>query len=133
MNFAHTGTSKTEYDQTSVSIAECMEEARTPVSLDKKSKDINIELHCDPRARIQGDAQRLLQVLVNLINNARDASQPNSTIQMRAVIEGDVVRLSVTDEGIGIPAAIKDRIFDLFFTTKEAGEGTGLGLSWYLA
>ncbi len=129
VNFAHTGTSKTEYDQTSVSIAECMEEARTLVSLDKKSKDINIELQCDPRARIQGDAQRLLQVLVNLINNARDASQPNSTIQMRAIIEGDIVRLSVTDEGIGIPAAIKDRIFDPFFTTKEAGEGTGLGLS----
>lgn len=129
VNFAHTGTSKTEYEQSSVSIAECMEEARTLISLDKKNKNINIELHCDPRARIRGDAQRLLQVLVNLINNARDASQPNSTIQMRAVVEGDVVRLSVTDEGIGIPAAIMDRVFDPFFTTKEAGEGTGLGLS----
>jgi len=129
VNFAHTGTSKTEYEQTSVSIAECMEEARTLVSLDKKSKDVNIELDCDPQARIRGDAQRLLQVLVNLINNARDASQPDSTILMRAVIEGDIVRLSVTDEGIGISAAIKDRVFDPFFTTKEAGEGTGLGLS----
>lgn len=129
VNFAHTGTSKTQYEDTAVSVAECMDEAKTLVSLDKKSKDITIELHCDPRARIRGDAQRLLQVLVNLINNARDASQPNSTIVMRAVIEGEHVRLSVTDEGIGIPAAIMDRVFDPFFTTKEAGEGTGLGLS----
>ena len=78
---------------------------------------------------MRGDAQRLLQVLVNLINNARDASQPGSIIAMRAVVEGEQVRISVTDEGIGIPAAIKDRVFDPFFTTKEAGEGTGLGLS----
>ncbi len=129
VNFAHTGISKTQYENEVVSIEECMDEAKTLVSLDKKAKDVIIDLHCDPRARIQGDAQRLLQVLVNLINNARDASQPNSTISMSAAVEGEFVRLSVRDEGIGIPPAIKDRVFDPFFTTKEAGEGTGLGLS----
>lgn len=129
VNFAHTGTSKTQYENEIVSVEECMDEAKTLVSLDKKSKDVEISIHCDPRARMRGDAQRLLQVLVNLINNARDASQPGSIIAMRAVVEGEQVRISVTDEGIGIPAAIKDRVFDPFFTTKEAGEGTGLGLS----
>lgn len=129
VNFAHTGSSKTQYDDAVVSIAECMEEAKTLISLDKKSKDMAISWHCDPDVSIRGDAQRILQVLINLVNNARDASQPDSTINMRAWAEGDKVYISVRDEGIGIPWSIQDRIFDPFFTTKEAGEGTGLGLS----
>ncbi len=129
VNFAHTGTSKTQYENVTVSVKECMEEARTLISLDKKSKEHILELHCDESTKIRGDSQRLLQVLVNLINNARDASLPNSVISMRATTEGEQVRITVTDEGVGIPAAIQDRVFDPFFTTKEAGEGTGLGLS----
>ncbi|MEX2468474.1 MAG: ATP-binding protein [Pseudohongiellaceae bacterium] len=129
VNFAHTGSSKTQYDDGVVSIAECMEEAKTLISLDNKSKNMAISWHCDPDVSIRGDAQRILQVLINLVNNARDASQPDSTITMRAWAEGDKVYISVMDEGIGIPKSIQDRIFDPFFTTKEAGEGTGLGLS----
>ena len=106
-----------------------MDEARTLISLDNKSKHMNISWHCEDDVKIRGDAQRVLQVLINLVNNARDASQPDSTISMRAEARGDRVRVSVSDEGIGIPKSIQDRIFDPFFTTKEAGEGTGLGLS----
>ena len=68
-------------------------------------------------------------MLVNLINNARDASQPKSTITLNATSEDEHVRITVTDHGVGISQSIRDRIFDPFFTTKEAGEGTGLGLS----
>ena len=129
VNFAHAGTNKTKYENEIVSIYDCMEEAKTLISLDNKSKDLHFQLDCDPKAKIKGDSQRLLQILVNLINNARDASQPNNTITLQATIEDDQVKIAVTDEGVGIPAAIRDRIFDPFFTTKEAGEGTGLGLS----
>ena len=129
VNFAHAGTIKTHVENEIVEIDACMEEARTLISLDKKSKDLQFELDCDPTAKILGDSQRLLQVLVNLINNARDASPAGGKISMQAGIVGDQVRIAITDAGIGIPAVIKDRIFDPFFTTKEAGEGTGLGLS----
>lgn len=129
VNFAHAGTNKTQYENEVVVISDCMEEARTLISLDKKSKDLQFLLDCDPEARILGDSQRLLQVLVNLINNARDASRINGKISLQAGIVEEQVRIAITDDGIGIPAVIRDRIFDPFFTTKEAGEGTGLGLS----
>jgi PAS domain S-box-containing protein len=129
VNFAHAGTSQTQDEKEVISIKECMEEANTLISLDKKQKNIVYEIECDPRAKVFGDSQRLLQVLVNLINNSRDASQPNSKILLIGSIEEDYVQIVITDQGVGIPAAIRDRIFDPFFTTKEAGEGTGLGLS----
>ena len=106
-----------------------MAQAETLVSLDRKSKDLILETDCDPEAKILGDSQRLLQVMINLINNARDASQANGKVLLQAQVKGEMVEIAVVDEGIGIPLAIKDRVFDPFFTTKEAGEGTGLGLS----
>lgn len=129
VSFAHAGTSNPQYANNPVMISHCMEEARTLISLDKKSKDLEFEMECDPAAVIRGDSQRLLQVLINLINNARDACQRNGKITMKAGVENNQVHISITDDGIGIPSAIRDRIFDPFFTTKEAGEGTGLGLS----
>lgn len=129
VNFAHAGTGKTQYEKEVVSIIDCFAEAEILMSLDQKSKILQYQIDCDPAAKILGDSQRLLQVLVNLINNARDASQANSKISLQAEIEDDQVRIVITDEGVGIPEAIRDRIFDPFFTTKEPGEGTGLGLS----
>jgi len=129
VNFAHAGTSAAHYENEIVVISDCMEEAKTLISLDKKCKDLNFQIDSDPNAKILGDSQRLLQVLVNLINNARDASPVDGKITLQARIEADKVHIAITDEGIGIPAAIRDRIFDPFFTTKEVGEGTGLGLS----
>ncbi len=129
VNFAHAGTNKTQYESEIVTISECMDQAQTLVSLDRKSKELNLRIECDPNAKVLGDSQRLLQVLINLINNARDASQANGEVLLQTVIKGEIVEIAVVDEGIGIPVAIKDRVFDPFFTTKEAGEGTGLGLS----
>ena len=129
VNFAHAGTNKLMHENERVLISECIAQAQTLVSLDKKNKDMQLEIDCDPEAAILGDSQRLLQVLINLINNARDASQAGGTIVLAVKNMGTHINISVTDFGIGIPNAIKSRVFDPFFTTKEAGEGTGLGLS----
>ena len=129
VNFAHAGTNKLMHENERVLISECIAQAQTLVSLDKKNKDMQLEIDCDPEAAILGDSQRLLQVLINLINNARDASQEGGTIVLAAKNMDTHINISVTDFGIGIPNAIKSRVFDPFFTTKEAGEGTGLGLS----
>ncbi|MFM1895392.1 MAG: hypothetical protein RLZZ385_466 [Pseudomonadota bacterium] len=129
VNFAHAGTNKATYEKVPVLVSDCIDEAITLVSLDKKAKSIVYEVECDPGATVMGDSQRLLQVLLNLINNARDASQAGSAILLACQRVGDLVQITVSDTGIGIAPSIRDRIFDPFFTTKEAGEGTGLGLS----
>jgi signal transduction histidine kinase len=129
VSFAHAGSRSANNENRVFPVSEVFEEAQTLISLDRKNKDYRIELQCDPQASITGDAQHLLQVLVNLINNARDASPRSGSIRLIGALREGYVEVAVSDEGVGIPEAIRDRIFDPFFTTKEAGEGTGLGLS----
>ena len=90
---------------------------------------------------VDGDADRLQQVLINLLLNAVQAMPDGGAlaIETRAIrrtrpgletgAEQDFVMLVVTDTGIGIPAEIRDKIFDPFYTTKEGQGGTGLGLA----
>jgi signal transduction histidine kinase len=78
---------------------------------------------------IVGVASELNQVWSNLIDNALDAVPEHGHIQVcvrRCVPDG--IRVSVIDDGPGIPVHLQKRIFDPFFTTKPVGEGTGLGL-----
>jgi two-component system sensor histidine kinase HupT/HoxJ len=84
-------------------------------------------------AFITGSAGRLMQVMMNLIQNAYDAASaggaatPALEIQVRCT--GDRVQVRFADNGPGIPAEDLSRVFDPFFTTKAVGKGTGLGLS----
>ena len=76
-----------------------------------------------------GDRQKLLQVLVNLLNNAADASAPGAEVRVHAARDGAQLHLEVEDRGRGMSPEVQARLFEPFFTTKGAGEGTGLGLS----
>jgi PAS domain S-box-containing protein len=78
------------------------------------------------------DRDRMGQIVLNLINNALDAmkGQPERVLRVTTELtDKNVVRLSFSDTGTGIPPEILSKIFDPFFTTKEEGKGTGLGLS----
>jgi signal transduction histidine kinase len=84
---------------------------------------------------ILGDASQIHQVLTNLVSNAAAAignGQGKITITLD-VVDGSIcpseLRLSVADTGVGMNIDVQARIFQPFFTTKEVGEGTGLGLS----
>src|ERR1700688_2453682 len=77
-----------------------------------------------------GDAQQLQQVFLNILNNAYDAVQESSErgrITIRTCHRNQSIEVSITDNGTGI--VDPQRIFDLFYTTKHAGKGTGLGMS----
>ena len=129
MNFAHFGERGAGGEFEAVNAYECMEQAATLISLDKQAAEVDIVLEGDRDAVIHGDSQRLLQALVNLLSNARDASGPGNLVRLRCRRDGNGVELTVEDQGGGIPAAIREHIFEPFFTTKEPGAGTGLGLS----
>ena len=79
---------------------------------------------------VVADPDRLLQVLVNLLQNALDANREagSNRVWVSAERRGSVVEIIVEDEGAGIDPEIEGRLFEPFATTKPPGEGTGLGL-----
>ena len=72
---------------------------------------------------------KINQVVMNLVSNAIDASPEGGKVVVTSASEGEYIRITVRDQGKGVPPEIRGRIFDPFFTTKPIGEGTGLGLS----
>ncbi|QDD90917.1 sensor histidine kinase [Pseudomonas oryzihabitans] len=127
MSFAHAGGRQQAHE--AVCVAEAAQEAIALLSLNRQSVDVDFFNLCDPEHFVQGDPQRLVQVMINLLSNARDASPPGAPIRVRSEAQAQTVTLSVEDEGSGIPKAIVSRLFEPFFTTKDPGKGTGLGLA----
>lgn len=80
---------------------------------------------------IECRAVEISQVILNLLNNACDALEPlkEKWIRISATDAGDYVQICVTDSGTGIPKEIQNKIMQPFFTTKDLGKGTGIGLS----
>ncbi|MBL8695254.1 MAG: HAMP domain-containing protein [Planctomycetes bacterium] len=95
-----------------------------------EKQGLKLEIECDPNLpRILGNPNECRQVILNLLQNAIDATPPGKTIRIQCRRAEKAVMLTVEDEGTGIPPEHLDRIFDPFFTTKEPGKGTGLGLA----
>lgn len=101
---------------------------------------LDIDEHLDP---VQGNAAQLESAIVNLAVNARDAIEGSGTVTVSVKNEriqsrsdaadslppGRYLRISVTDDGAGIPPELAEKVFEPFFTTKGDGRGSGLGLS----
>ncbi|MCP5267889.1 MAG: PAS domain-containing protein [Zoogloeaceae bacterium] len=99
-----------------------------------RSAPAKFDIRCDlpPELWLRGSSGQMQQVIMNLVQNACDAvvEVPSPRIDVCAKPgAGEVVLLSVADNGAGIPQEHLARLFDPFFTTKPVGQGTGLGLS----
>jgi Na+/proline symporter/nitrogen-specific signal transduction histidine kinase len=128
ITFSHAGNDPAATHQP-VLLRECVDEAIHLVQLGREGRGITCRNEVAPGLCVQGNAQRLLQVFVNLLSNAIHASETGSGVTIRAHSHGHEIEIAVEDEGHGIPPALLERIFEPFFTTKPPGEGTGLGLS----
>jgi len=81
-----------------------------------------------PEAKMLLDGSALERAVANLVRNAIQAA-PGGKVRVRTHADTSNVRISVDDNGSGIPDEIRNRIFEPFFTTKSVGQGTGLGLA----
>ncbi|MCD6306405.1 MAG: PAS domain S-box protein [Deltaproteobacteria bacterium] len=94
--------------------------------------DIRVVTDLEPDLpEMVGDIGQLQQVFTNLFINAADAMEGKGVLKITAAYQAEASRfvIRVSDTGPGIPAGLRDKIFDIFFTTKPVGKGTGLGLA----
>ena len=89
---------------------------------------ITVDICCDPALRLCSSADALKHILHNLVSNAVDAMEGGGRLTLSAVRDGSRVELHCEDTGCGISEKNLQNLFNPFFTTKEPGKGTGLGL-----
>ena len=123
-----------------IRINEVIEKAFEIFNQQLKLRGIEVEKDIDKNLpKIMGDPNRLEQVFINLLINARDAVEEkwqnkaykpgDKKIVLKAKLKKKSIVVEVGDTGPGVSDRIADKIFEPFFTTKEVGKGTGLGLS----
>jgi signal transduction histidine kinase len=110
-------------------LGEVVDEAVHLLQLTHEHDGIRFDATCPPDVVLTGNRQQLAQVLVNLLSNAADASQPGDRVDLLARLSGDEAVVEIMDQGQGIPEELQETIFEPFYTTKPTGRGTGLGLS----
>jgi len=123
--FAMLGEMQGEWFDMKTFIEEIAERARE--SADGSRIEVLAETADAPR-RFWGDPKLLRQALSNLVANAEQAMPGGGRLVVAARRGDDAVDISVADQGIGIPAEVQNRVFDLYFTTKAEGSGIGLAV-----
>lgn len=97
----------------------------------QNSNKVKITLHTAyPDIEVESYNEQIFQVIVNLLSNAIGASRHDGNVWIRSYQSShNEVFIEITDDGIGMTDEVKRNVFEPFYTTKKAGEGTGLGLS----
>jgi signal transduction histidine kinase len=129
MHFSHSGLDTAETKLSATNLADCVDEAIHLLTLDRAAQPTHFDNRCDRELLVLADSQRLLQVFVNLLGNARDACDDYAEVNINANVHGTQVQIDVEDNGCGIPPELQTQVFEPFYTTKEPGAGTGLGLA----
>jgi hypothetical protein len=117
-------------DLTSVHLPTLVKELADFVAPDAEAHHIAVGTNLEADVWIQGDPKLLRQAILNVVVNAIDAMESGGRLELGVeCVEGECV-LTVSDTGPGIPDSIRDRIFDLYYSTKPEGSGIGLALTF---
>ena len=119
-----------EMEVDDVDLAALADEVSLFVEPDAHSRGICVETNIERPLWIKGDPNLLKQAILNVVVNAVEAMGEGGRLYVGARADGNEQLLTIRDTGSGIPKAIRDRIFDLYFTTKENGTGIGLALTF---
>ena len=115
-----------------VDMVELIRQSLALMQAELQEHRITVSLRCDAALPpVPGDADRLRQVLMNLLLNAQQAMGTGGTLTVSAGLaqEGRIMEIRVEDTGQGIPAELLPRVFDPYMTTREGGSGIGLAIS----
>ncbi len=110
-------------------LAEIVHSCLKQVQPQSGKRGIEIVSHIDDPVKVNGDEEKIHQVLLNLLLNAMDASPDGSTIEVNLKADGRNAIVTVEDSGDGISETDSNKIFEPFFTTKSAGTGLGLAIA----
>ena len=134
LNYAKLEAGHVLYEMEDVSVQSALSSLEPLIAPQFFTKGVQVEFRAvDPDLAVRADAEKLRQILVNLLSNAVKFTTSGGSVQVAAMQEGSRVSISVTDTGIGIPAAKLDAIFEPFVQLSRDlthnQEGTGLGLA----
>jgi signal transduction histidine kinase len=95
------------------------------------SARIALQLETPPEpVRLRADPDMLKQAILNLVANAMEAMKSGGDLRLKVDQPDGLVLLEVADSGPGIPAELRDKVFQLYFTTKTKGSGIGLAMTY---
>jgi PAS domain S-box-containing protein len=121
-----------EKERTVFFIKEAIDKALSFIKPALRFDSIEVDFEADPLLAAYGYPKEYAQVFLNVLSNAREACKESGVekpkISIRALAENGKAVVTVTDNAGGIPEATLDRVFDLYFTTRESSGGTGIGL-----
>jgi len=112
-----------------VDVSELVEDVKRTLHNEFRGGRVQLICHSECRTRASLDADKIRQVLVNLLQNALQASPEGGEVRLSADCDRNAVKFVLEDQGVGIPVANLERIFHPFFTTKAQGTGLGLAIT----
>jgi PAS domain S-box-containing protein len=123
---------ESETETKRVNLKTCIEDALKLTHAKANKMHVSLTNRIVSDVYINSDANKLEQVFINIITNCIDFCPAGSVVEIEKIDTHDsnkFCRIHITDNGPGISTAILPKVFDLFFTTKEVGKGTGMGLA----
>ena len=109
---------------------EVVQQVLALVSVDAEAKNIQIETQLTGKLWLNGDPDLLQQAILNVVNNGLEAMSEGGKLEIRTEWIADECQIRVTDAGSGIAPEIQEKIFNLYFTTKQQGSGIGLATTF---
>ena len=113
-----------------IDLAEVVQHVVALVSVDAQAKNIALDAAPGKPLWINGDPDLIQQAILNIVNNGMEAMREGGTLAIRTEFVGGQCEIAIADAGPGIPREIQDKVFNLYFTTKEKGSGIGLATTF---